>query len=123
MIEGIRLANVLIDCGDADAMCDFYQSMLGWERFTLFGYPTLRDACGHMLMFAREDDYVPPVWPEAPGAQQKQMHLDFVVPDVASAVVQALALGAIKAADQFGGEDFVTLYDPAGHPFCLCRAG
>lgn len=22
---------------------------------------------------------------------------------------------------QFGGNDFVTMFDPAGHPFCLCR--
>ena len=30
-------------------------------------------------------------------------------------------VGAVKAAEQFGGDDFVTLLDPAGHPFCLCR--
>ena len=36
-------------------------------------------------------------------------------------VRRALALGAAKAKVQFGGDEFVTLLDPAGHPFCLCR--
>ena len=49
------------------------------------------------------------------------MHFDFQVEDVAAAVRRAVALGAVKAAAQFGGDDFVTLLDPAGHPFCLCR--
>ena len=32
-----------------------------------------------------------------------------------------MELGAIKAAAQFGGDDYVTLLDPEGHPFCLCK--
>lgn len=35
---------------------------------------------------------------------------------------RAEALGAERAPAQFGGADFVTMLDPAGHPFCLCRA-
>lgn len=64
-------------------------------------------------MFIEEKDYVPPVWPENAGKQQKQMHFDFQVDNVAEMVK--------KAESQFGGNDFVTMFDPAGHPFCLCR--
>ena len=59
--------------------------------------------------------------PEENGRQQKQMHFDFQVDDVAAAVGKAEALGAVKTEAQFGGNLFVTMLDPAGHPFCLCK--
>jgi predicted enzyme related to lactoylglutathione lyase len=71
-------------------------------------------------MFIEEEGYISPVWPEENTLQQKQMHFDFQVPDVAAAVEYAISLGAIKAASQFGGSKFITMIDPAGHPFCLC---
>lgn len=40
--------------------------------------------------------------------QQKQMHFDFQVPDDAAAVEYAKSLGAMKAALQFGGNEWVT---------------
>lgn len=49
------------------------------------------------------------------------MHFDFQVDDVAAAVGKAEALGAVKTEAQFGGNLFVTMLDPAGHPFCLCK--
>ncbi len=123
MLEGIALGNIMIDCGDAEALCAFYHGLLGGERCVLFGMPVLRSPEGLVLMFSTEQDYVPPVWPEQPGRQQKQMHFDFQVPDVPAAVRQAEALGAVKAESQFGGDDFTTMRDPAGHPFCLCDSG
>lgn len=66
--------------------------------------------------------YVRPIWPEEEGKQQKQMHFDFQVPDVPKAVKKAEALGAVKMEAQFGGNEFTTMLDPAGHPFCLCTA-
>ena len=60
------------------------------------------------------------LWPEEEGKQQKQMHFDFQVSDVADAVEYAQSIGAIKATSQFGGNEWVTMLDPAGHPFCLC---
>jgi hypothetical protein len=68
-------------------------------------------------------EYIPPVWPEEPGKQQKQMHFNFQVDDLPSAVEDAIKLGATKAAAQYGEEHFVTMLDPEGHPFCLCRKG
>ena len=46
------------------------------------------------------------------------MHFDFQVDDVMKMVKKAEELGATKSDVPFGGNDFVTLFDPAGHPFC-----
>ncbi len=120
MIQGICMGNVMVDCADGVKLCDFYGALLGWEKCELYGNPAVRSENGIVLLFAEEEDYTPPVWPEQAGKQQKQMHFDFQVPDVEAAVREAEALGAVKAREQFGGSDFVTMLDPAGHPFCLC---
>lgn len=124
MIDGIRFGNVMIDCSDEDRLCTFYESLLGWRREVLFGRPALISSNGLVFLFQSEDDYVPPVWPEEPGQQQKQIHFDYQVPDVRLAVAEAIRLGARLAPAQFGDEteEFVTLFDPDGHPFCLCAA-
>jgi predicted enzyme related to lactoylglutathione lyase len=119
MINGICLGDIILDCGDSRKLSGFYEGMLGGEKLELYGMPALKTGAGTVL-FAQEPDYVPPVWPEEEGRQQKQMHFDFQVPDLAAAVKQAEALGAVRAKAQFGGEHFVTMLDPAGHPFCLC---
>ena len=122
-MQNIRIGNLMIDCADAAALREFYAELLNWSPVTLYGLPGVRGPEGFCYLFAQEDDYVPPVWPEEPGCQQKQLHVDYQVPDLAEAVEQAIALGAVKTEAQFGGEDFVTLLDPAGHPFCLCAEG
>jgi hypothetical protein len=45
---------------------------------------------------------------------------DFQVGDLDSAVSEALALGA-TVADHQPQDNVRVLFDPAGHPFCLCR--
>ena len=47
------------------------------------------------------------------------MHFDFQVGDLDSAVAEAIALGA-AVADFQPQENVRVLFDPAGHPFCLC---
>ena len=122
-MEELQLGNVMIDCPDSGLLADFYAALLGWQRLVLYDCPAVRSKTGVVLLFAQEEDYAPPTWPEVPGKQQKQLHLDFQVPDVAAAVKHALSLDATKAAAQFGGKQFVTMLDPAGHPFCLCKQG
>ncbi|MDD2992345.1 MAG: VOC family protein [Pygmaiobacter sp.] len=122
-MEELRLGNVMVDCPDSKLLADFYAALLGWQRLVLYGLPAVRSNTGVVLLFAQEEDYASPTWPEVPGKQQKQLHLDFQVPDVAAAVERALSLGATKAAAQFGEGQFVTMLDPAGHPFCLCKQG
>ena len=120
MVHGINLGNVMVDCGDEQRLCEFYHKLLGWEKSQMFGHPALSDGNGLVLLFTEEKDYVPPIWPEENGKQQKQMHFDFQVPDVTAAVEYARSIGAAKAISQFGGNEWVTMIDPAGHPFCLC---
>lgn len=50
-----------------------------------------------------------------------EQKFDFQVDDILMMVKKAESLGAIKANDQFGGDEFITMFDPAGHPFCLCH--
>lgn len=123
MIPGIKLGNVMIDCQDDLLLCSFYERLLGWQRNELFGCPALTSETDTVFLFMLEKDYLPPVWPEEPGCQQKQMHFDFQVPNVAEAVAYAESIGAKRAPIQYGGEDFVTMLDPDGHPFCLCFSG
>ena len=121
MENEVLLGNVMVDCKDEKRLQNFYAELLGWERCTLYDRPGVRSTSGIVFLFIEEADYPPPVWPEENGRQQKQMHFDFQVDDVAAAVGKAEALGAVKTEAQFGGDLFVTMLDPAGHPFCLCK--
>ena len=120
MIPGICLGNVAVDCIDAEKLRGFYAELLGWEKRELYGCPAVISQAGFVFLFMQEGDYTRPVWPEEQAKQQKQMHFDFQVDDLPSAVAQAEAIGAVKADNQYGGEHFVTMLDPDGHPFCLC---
>ena len=121
MVDEVVLGNVMVDCDDERKLQRFYGELLGWEMCELFARPAVSSSSGIVFLFIEEKDYVPPVWPEDKGKQQKQMHFDFQVDNVAEMVKKAESLGAKKAESQFGGNDFVTMFDPAGHPFCLCR--
>ena len=112
----------MIDCANAERTLDFYVNLLGWEKTAAFNRPALKADNGMMILFVETDiPYVPPIWPEEPGKQQKQMHLDLLTDDLPSAVEKALRLGAAKPAEQYGGDYHVTLLDTEGHPFCLCK--
>ena len=121
MVDEVVLGNVMVDCDDERKLQRFYGELLGWEMCELFARPAVSSSSGIVFLFIEEKDYVPPVWPEDTGKQQKQMHFDFEVDNVAEMVKKAESWGAEKAESQFGGNDFVTMFDPAGHPFCLCR--
>ena len=122
MITGACFGDVAIDCKDARKLQDFYAELLGWEKREMYGCPAVSSQSGIVFLFMQADDfdYIQPVWPEQPGSQQKQMHFDFQVDDLSTAVTQAKTIGAVKAKNQYGGDDWVTMFDPEGHPFCLC---
>jgi len=122
MIKGITLGSISIDCKNPVRLSTFYSDMLGWRKDEMYGSPVVVSEEGVTLLFLEADDFVyqPPVWPEEEGKQQKQIHFDFVVDDLSSAIIEAEILGAYKAPQQYGGDDFVTMIDPEGHVFCLC---
>lgn len=121
----ISLNAVILDCKDIDALADFYVRMLGWEKVYDEGDEWIDIAPpggGVKLSFQINDAYLPPVWPEEPGEQQQMAHLDFTVKDLDEmnlAVKHALDCGAVMPKVQFGEGQWVTLLDPAGHPFCF----
>ncbi|MFT3983039.1 MAG: VOC family protein [Lachnospiraceae bacterium] len=123
MVRNIAIGDLTIDCADAYRAREFYSELTGWEKTIAFDCLALKAYNGMMLLFAETDDisYNPPVWPEEQGKQQKQMHFNFQVDDLTSAVEEAICLGASKSAAQFGGDHFVTMLDTEGHPFCLCK--
>jgi len=115
---------VNLDAPDAHALADFYGELLGWEidkKDPQDAYLTPPDGVAYMA-FQTNHDYVRPVWPAQPGEQQMMLHLDFEVTDLAAAVEHAVELGAEEAGYQPQANVRVML-DPAGHPFCLYRAG
>lgn len=107
---------------DPEGLGRFYQAVLGGDLdatdpdFVVLHRPDTTT----YLACQREDGHIRPVWPDVPGAQQMQAHLDVGVRDVAEAVAAVLALGGAEAA--FQPQDNVrVMLDPAGHPFCLYR--
>lgn len=124
MIKGICIGDISINCNDAENLRNFYANLLGWEKKNMYDCPAVVSENGLVLLFVRcECEYVPPVWPEVAERQQKQIHFNYQVDDLSSAVEEAIKLGATKAASQYGGEYFVTMLDLEGHPFCLCAKG
>lgn len=121
----IRLLTVALDCPDPAALADFYVRLLGWQR-SHDGSGDWVDVTppdgGVGIACQRVESHVPPVWPEREGQPQQQLHLDFRVADqeaLRAAVDHAIACGAHLADTQYGDGRYLTLVDPAGHPFCL----
>ena len=121
----IKMYACTIDCADPYELAKFYAALLGWEiayhdeNFACLGAPGKAQGAYPGIMFQRNDAYVPPVWPEEPGAQQQMAHLDFAVNDVEKAAAHAADCGARMAETQFS-DGWKVMFDPAGHPFCLC---
>lgn len=115
---------VALDCPDPRALAGFYQAVLGGEvsRGSDRWYE-LHVPGGARIAFQRAEDHRPPEWPGGDRDSQ-QAHLDFEVADIDRAQEELLALGAapLDLDDRGGERDFRVYADPAGHPFCLCRA-
>ena len=110
-----------IEAPDPAALAAFYSSLLDWpvvhqEPGTAIVKPP-QDSV--FMVFQLAEDYVPPVWPPAPGEQRTMMHLDIQVADLDAAVADAVALGA-RVAEFQPQANVRVLLDPAGHPLCLC---
>jgi catechol 2,3-dioxygenase-like lactoylglutathione lyase family enzyme len=110
-----------MDCDDANAMASFYGRLFGWEVNWRDGddFILMRDPAGGAgLSFQARPDFRPPVWPERPETQDKQIHLDVRVDDLEAAVAFAIEAGG-RLAEFQGRDDLRVILDPAGHPVCL----
>lgn len=125
-IPAIKLYTLTLDCQDPYALASFYAALLQWdipfhdEDWACVGAPGAAQGAYPGILFQRNPAYRPPVWPDAPGAQQQMAHLDFAVADLEAAVRHAVDCGASVAEAQFS-DGWRVMLDPAGHPFCLCQ--
>ena len=112
-----RLEVVAFDAPDIDKLATFYAELTGWQIASKDSdWTTLRAPDGQQVAFQRAPDHVAPRWPGQ--EQPQQLHLDLYVDGYQEAAERAAGLGAIRLAD---GATWITLADPAGHPFCLIR--
>ncbi len=118
MTTTARLELVALDALDVDALSSFYADLTGGQVVSREpDWITLHTPDGQAMAFQLAPDHVAPKWPgqELP----QQFHLDLQVDDIEVAAARAVELGATRLAD---GPTWITLADPAGHPFDLCRA-
>ena len=122
----IKMYTFTVDAKDPQELAKFYAALLKWEVMS-FGddlvcvyAPGTNNGSYPSILFQRNPEYLPPVWPEEPGAQQQMAHLDFAVNDQEKAVQYAVECGATISANQYSN-DWTVMFDPAGHPFCLCQ--
>lgn len=120
MIVTARLELVALDARDIQELAGFYAALTGWEIVrTEPDWIALRAGDGQEIACQLAPDHRPPRWPGQESPQQ--LHLDLLVDGHEAAARRAVELGATHLAD---GQSWVTLADPAGHPFDLChRAG
>lgn len=108
----------IFDAADIDKVGAFYAELTGWEIVRQdtdrFG---IRTPDGQEIEFQRAPDHIAPQWPGQERPQQ--YHLDLQTEDPQAQAERAVGLGATKLAE---GPTWITLADPAGHPFDLCRA-
>lgn len=113
-----RLELVAFDAADIEQVATFYAELAGWEIVRREpDWITVRTGDGQEVAFQQAPDHLAPRWPgqELP----QQFHLDLQVDGLAAAAERAIALGATRLAE---GTSWVTLADPAGHPFDLCQS-
>ncbi|MGR6317880.1 VOC family protein [Micromonospora soli] len=113
-----RLDLAIFDAADINRVGSFYAGITGWDVVRQdpdrFG---LRTPDGQEIEFQRAPDHVAPQWPGQEHPQQ--LHLDLQTADPRAEAGRAVGLGATRLAD---GPTWITLADPAGHPFDLCQA-
>ena len=107
----------IFDAVDIGQVGAFYAELTGWnvvrndsDRFGV------RAPDGQEIEFQRAPDHVAPRWPGQERPQQ--FHLDLQTEDPHAEAQRAVGLGATRLAD---GPNWITMADPAGHPFDLCQ--
>lgn len=112
-----HLDAVVLDAPDVDRLASFYAELAGWEiTDKADDWIDVRTGAGQRIAFQRAPDHVPPEWPGQ--VRPQQLHLDLQVDGHEAAAERAVTLGATRLAE---GPSWITLADPAGHPFDLCQ--
>ncbi len=121
----IKLYAFTLDCLNPLTLAKFYAHLLQWEvvffdeDFASIAPPNSKQGGYPCILFQKNLDYTPPVWPREQNQQQQMAHMDFAVANVEKAVDHAISLGASLSKKQFS-DGWKVMLDPEGHPFCLC---
>ncbi|MFI6503167.1 VOC family protein [Nonomuraea typhae] len=115
MSNTITFTSVVVNSADPVALAAFYAAATGWKITSADPDFTTLDGGATPVSFQRVEGYQVPRWP-GPG---HRLHLDFAAADVPATVKALVELGAAVAEEQPGGDDWVVLTDPEGHPFCV----
>ena len=118
----IKLGVVVLDTPDPAGSAEFYSGLLGVDVSDADDdWVSLHGAAnGLRLAFQLAPNLIPPTWPD--GESPQQFHLDLYVENLDAAEQHAVSIGARPIEAPEPGPDFRTYLDPAGHPFCLCKA-
>ena len=110
------LDTVVLDVPDLTTEAEFWKTLAGGTVSTQEDdWITVVTPDRWGVAFQLAPDHVAPQWPGQEHPQQA--HLDLYVPDLAGASARAVELGATVLREN---ERWITLADPAGHPFDLC---
>lgn len=108
---------MVLDARDIEQLASFYAQLTGWPIASKDSdWIALTVPDGTELAFQLAPDHVRPEWPGQEHPQQ--VHLDLLIDGYQEAAERAVGLGATRLAD---GATWVTLADPAGHPFDLVQ--
>lgn len=111
------LRSIVLDAPDITGLAAFYSELTGWAIVeTDDDWITLHTGEQQRVAFQLAPDHVAPQWPGQERPQQA--HLDLLIDEHVAAAERAVQLGATRLAD---GPSWITLADPAGHPFDLCQ--
>lgn len=111
------------DCPDPHALAEFYAALLGRQidPDQRGDWVEIVADDGNRIAFQQVADYQRPQWPGQEHPQQ--LHLDVEVDDLDDGEAAVTERGAVKHPVQPSQSDsFRVFLDPAGHPFCLCKA-
>ncbi|HEY2794320.1 MAG TPA: VOC family protein [Micromonosporaceae bacterium] len=114
----VNLEIVAFDAPDIEKLVSFYTELTGWtiNPDAEDDWITIHVPDGQEIAFQQAADHKAPQWPGQDLPQQ--IHLDITVNGHEAAAQRAVELGATRLAD---GASWITLADPAGHPFDLCQ--
>jgi hypothetical protein len=108
----VGIAALAIDCTDPPGLARWCRLLGGSVDVDPEGVATLHTPDGLAIDFLRVPE---------PKTGKNRLHLDLRSRDLATAIEQALALGATRADDIYAGGRWQVMRDPEGNEFCLLR--
>jgi len=115
---GLRINDVVMDCGDHEPALAFWEEALGYERGWASGqFAQLHDPArqGITMLFQRV--------PEGKIVKNR-VHVDLAATDMAAEVARLTGLGArvLRELQEIGAH-WTVMIDPVGNEFCVVQGG